>query len=110
MAQPLSQVLEDDRQIKAHARRAREQLEAALLIARRSVRGNPRARSVELDLARLLHALEDLGTLASKYPVEEPAKGPSSVERHRALRDARDARQQKVKDLVDGQDLVEEND
>lgn len=107
MAQPLSQVIEDDRQIKVHVRRAQEQLEAALRIARRSVRGNPRARSVELDLARLLRSLEDVGTLASKYPVEEPAKGPSSVERHRALRDAR---QQKVKDLVDGQDLVEEND
>lgn len=107
MAQPLSQVLEDDRQIKACVRRAQEQLETALSIARRSVRGNPRARSVELDLARLLRSIEDVGTLASKYPVEEPAKGPSSVERHRALREAR---QQKVKDLVDGQDLVEEND
>lgn len=114
MAQPFSQVLADDQQIKMHARRAQEQLEAALMIARRSVRGNPRARSIELDLARLLRGLEDLGTLASKYPVEEPAKTPSPVERHRLLRDARqqraEARQQKVEDLVDGQDLVEEND
>lgn len=107
MALPFSQALEDDRRIKAHARRAHDELESALAIARRSVRGNPRARSVELDLARLLRALDDIGTLASKYPVEEPLNRVSLADKHRALREAR---QQKVKDLVDGQDLVEEND
>lgn len=104
MSQPMSRVIEDDRIIKAHTRRARDELEMALQIARSSVRGNPRARSVELDLARVLRLLEDVGTLVSKYPVEEPARGPSAAEKHKALR------QRRAGDPAREQPLLEEND
>ena len=109
MAQSLGQAQEDDRRVKAHTKRAHEELESALSIVRRSVRMNPKARSMELELARVLHGLDNLGTLVSRIPIEEPStRGPLSAEAHRARRALMESK--KVKDLVNGQDLVEKDD
>lgn len=91
MAQSLSQVVEDDRRIRSHTRRAVDELTSALMIARAAGKMNPRARGVETELARVLHNLENMGTLASKYPIEpEPAR-VSASDRHKEEREKRKA-------------------
>lgn len=104
MAQSLSQVVEDDRRIRSHTRRAVEELTSALMIARASGKMNPRARGVETELARVLHNLEGMGTLASKYPIEPEPTRLSASDRHKA---ERDKRKTSSLNLVDGQDLEE---
>ena len=83
----INEVMEDDRKMRTHTRRAQEELEHALAIVRKSSRTNPRLRPIELDLSRALHALDNLGTLTSKYPVEEEPRYLTSAQKNKIQRD-----------------------
>jgi hypothetical protein len=77
---------EDDRLIEERVRRAERELQDAMQIARRSKQ--PRANEVFRSLSRLASALNDVGTVASKYAEDDPDLMPEE-ERANRWREAR---------------------
>lgn len=88
---------EEDRRIAVHLEQATRELEEALRIARGARSGGPRARRVERDLGRALHAMSEVSTVGPRYGGETPDPDQMSEdERNRVARERREAARQEA--------------